>query len=80
MRFLRQGTIGDGFMDNMFEFGICHPNHFIVVMFHYSMEEWSQNEALVTYLSKTVLMKLDEKDGGRTLLLDWTGRNCNHSL
>lgn len=69
VRFLRQGTIGDGFTNKMFEFGSCHPNHFIVVVFRYSIEEWSQNEALVTYLSEAVLI---EKDGGQHCY--WTGQ------
>lgn len=64
VRFLRQGTTGEGFTDKMFEFGACVPDYFILTVFRYSMEDWSQNEALLTYLGKVFLNKPGEGFGG----------------
>jgi AraC-like DNA-binding protein len=64
VRFLRQGATDHFLTNHMFEFGACQPNHFIIVVFRYYMEEWSYNDAVMKYLGEVAFPKSANNDGG----------------
>lgn len=64
VHFLRQYVGSEESDPDIFEFGTCHPDNFILMVLRYSMDNWSKNEAMLAYLKEIPWKQKEGNNGG----------------